>query len=154
MCFTPCIETHHHVTALLYLRKRKYNIRCKYSRAPFRSIIQYYIVLMIFRLCCYCCHSETSLSFNFSLSLSLSSFYSALSLYFCAAQFLKIFLSISLIVSSHECFCSRFFYQARCIFYVCTHVLYRAVYFCSLVLVSYVSVSEGCLFCTDISHCR
>lgn len=136
------------------------------TRAPFRSIIQHYIVSMIFRLCCcYCCHSETSLSFNLSLffSFSISLFLSiflifllclCLYLSLCAAQFLKI-LSIYI---SNRLFSSvsvrNFVSRAMCFSCTYTRATALSLYFHSLVLVSYVSVSEGCLICTDILHRR
>lgn len=97
--------------------KEKYNIRCKYSRAPFRSIIQHYIVSMIFCLCCYCCHSETSLSF--SLVLSFSALF--LSLNFSIKLSLFIYNRLSLSLSLFKCFHFIVFFLSRAIYFLCTY---------------------------------
>lgn len=118
MCFTPCIEIHHDVTIVIPAQKKSI-IFVANTRAPFRSIIQHYIVSMIFRLCCcYRCHSETS------LSLSINLFCSILFL-FLLLNFYKIFLYL---IVSIRAFLFEILYHARCILYVHTHVLSRCLF--------------------------
>lgn len=140
------------------------------TRAPFRSIIfniisfrwffASVVVIVVTR-------RRHSLSTSLFLFLSLS--YLSTLLYvsiFVSLNFLKIFLSISNRLFSSV---SVRNFLSRAMYFLCiyTHTRARAhthtytpntccrvVYFRSLVLVSYVSVSERCLFCTDILHRR
>lgn len=105
MCFTPCIETLHDATALLYLRKRKYNIRCKYCSAfPFDYSTLYRfndfspLLLLWLSLGDVILLQLQSLSISPFLFISLL-FYSTLLLYYRASTFVTrfplIFLSLS-----------------------------------------------------------
>lgn len=88
---------------------------------------------------------DVTLFFSLSLLFSLSFFNLLYILSLLVAQFLPN-ISIS----------NRFFssisvrnFITRDVFYV--HTCYRAVYFRSFILVSYVSIGEGCLYCADIA---
>lgn len=108
-----------------YLRKKKSIIFVANTRAPFRSIIQHYIVSMIFCLCCcYCCHSETSLSFSILFSLFLCSLL--------VAQFFSINLSLYIYnrLSSNVFVRKFFFFLSRVIYLLCTYT--RAIALFSL----------------------